>query len=121
VLSALVVLLTRLLRWASLRIDWSQFAFWRPERGRRSTVAFYNRLEDLLSRRGRSRRPAETAQEYVDHAVRELSLLHGDALRGLVAAFYRVRFGGDALDKTESQEIEKVLADLERTPLRDAT
>jgi hypothetical protein len=120
VLSTLVVLLARLLRWTWLRVDWSQFAFWRPERGRRSTVAFYNRLEDLLSRRGRSRRPAETAQEYVDHAVRELSLLHGDALRRLVAAFYRVRFGGDALDNTEHQAIEKALADLERTPLRDA-
>jgi hypothetical protein len=121
VLSTLTVLLTRLMRWAWLRIDWSQFAFWRPPQGHRSTVAFYNRLEDLLSRRGRSRRPAETAQEYVDHAIRELSLLHGDALRQLVAAFYRVRFGGDALDKTESQEIEKALADLERTPLRDAS
>lgn len=120
VLSALVMLLARVVRWFWPRIDWSQFAFWRPERGRRSPVAFYNRLEDLLASRGRRRRPAETPQEYVDHAVRELSLLHGDALRSLVAAFYRVRFGGDALDNTEAQAIEKALTDLERLPLRDA-
>lgn len=120
VLSTLVLLLARVVRWVWPRIDWSHLAFWRPERGRRSPVAFYNRLEDLLARRGRSRRPAETPQEYVDHAVRELSLLHGDALRSLVAAFYRVRFGGDALDNTEAQAIEKALTDLERLPLRDA-
>jgi hypothetical protein len=121
VLATLLVMFGRLARWTWGRIDWSQWAFWRSQPGRRSTVAFYNRLEDLLTRRGRSRRPAETAQEYVDSAVRELSLLHGDALRRLIAAFYRVRFGGDALDKTESQEIEKALTDLERTPLREAT
>jgi transglutaminase-like putative cysteine protease len=120
VLSALSVLLTRLLRWAWPRIDWSEFAFWRSRRGRRSPVAFYNRLEELLATRGRSRRPAETPQEYVEHAVRDLSLPQGDALRRLIAAFYRVRFGGDALDNTEAQAIEQALADLHRTPLREA-
>jgi hypothetical protein len=120
VLATLAVFASRLVRWAWRRIDWSQWVFGRSASGRRSTVAFYNRLEESLARRGRSRRPAETAQEYVDHAVRELSLLHGDSLRQLVTAFYRVRFGGDALDKTEMQEIEKALADLERTPLQNA-
>jgi transglutaminase-like putative cysteine protease len=119
VLTAVLVLLARLFRWLWPRIDWSSWFSWRPDQGRRSPVAFYNRLEDLLARRGRSRRPAETPQEYIDHAVRDLSLLHGDSLRLLVMAFYRVRYGEIQLDNDEVAAIERALADLERLPLRE--
>jgi protein-glutamine gamma-glutamyltransferase len=120
VLCILAVTLFRLVRWLWSHIDWSPLNFWRRARKHRSAVAFYNRLEDLLARRGRTRRPAETPQEYVEHAVRELGLVHGDSLRRTVAAFYRVRFGGATLDNIETQAIEHALAELERISSADA-
>jgi len=121
VLCVLVVALSRLGRWLWARIDWSQLTFWRPARKHRSAVAFYNRLEDLLARRARTRRPAETPQEYVEQAVRELGLVQGDVLRRTVAAFYRVRFGGATLDNLEMQAIEHALVELERASGAEAT
>jgi hypothetical protein len=106
------IVLSRLLRWAVKRIDW--WSWMHRSAGRRSSVPFYARLEDLLARRGRSRRPAETAQEYVDSAVRELAIGQGDALRSTVSAFYRVRFGGATLDSAETSAIEQALAEVER-------
>jgi hypothetical protein len=118
-LSVLGLMLWRLVRWAIGAIDWSPFFFWRTTPGRRSPVAFYNRLEDILAHRGRTRRPAETPLEYIENAVQELSLLHGDALRRLVLLFYRVRFGGATLEPGEAESIEQALAELERVPTRE--
>jgi hypothetical protein len=121
VLCALAVALSRFVRWLWARIDWSPLTFWRTVRKHRSAVEFYNRLEDLLARRGRTRRPAETPLEYVEHAVRELGLVQGDVLRRTVTAFYRVRFGGATLDNLEMQAIEHALVELERASGAEAT
>jgi protein-glutamine gamma-glutamyltransferase len=119
-LCLLLIALVRLGRYFLRRFD---FSWLRPIgrlRGRRSAVAFYARLEDLLSRRGRSRRPAETAREYVEHAIRELSLARGDILRQTVEAFYRVRFGGAELSAAEARAVDQALADLEGGQVSEA-
>lgn len=115
VLTIIVLLLSRVARWLLPRIDWSPLWFWRRPPGHRSVVAFYNRLEDLLAKRGSVRRLAETPREYVDRALRELSLSQGDALHRIVAMFYRVRFGGVKLEESDSVAIEQALSTLQRT------
>lgn len=117
ILCGLGLVFSRLVKWVWPRIDWSPLAFWRVRQGRRSPVPFYARLEDLLARLGRSRRPAETPLEFVEHAIRELALAQGDSLSKAVDAFYRVRFGGATLDNSEIDAIEHALAELERRPL----
>jgi hypothetical protein len=45
-----------------------------------------------------------------------LGLPHGDALRRMIAAFYRVRFGAVQLTNEELTAIDAALIDLERRP-----
>jgi hypothetical protein len=78
---------------------------------------FYRRLEHLLTRIGLRRGRGQTAIEF---AAAARTLLADDARpvdvsnlpSEVVQTYYRVRFGGDALDSSESEAIEHALARL---------
>jgi hypothetical protein len=114
VLCGLLIGVVRGVRYLWQRYDWPSLWLWRKASVSRSTVPFYARLEEMLARRGRSRRLAETPREYVEHAVRELGFVPSDGLRRLVVAFYAVRYGGATLDSAELQAIEQALSELDR-------
>jgi protein-glutamine gamma-glutamyltransferase len=106
-LGALV--LRRLSHWLGWRRD-PRAAFHRPP-------AFYSRLERLLARMRLSRAEGQTAAELAEAARSKLAGGEGPAgaaqlPAAVVAAYYRVRFGGDALDNSESAAIEHALDQL---------
>ena len=79
--------------------------------------AFYLRLESLLARLQLRRRSGQTPRELAAVAGMILSKLPAGAAsstvpREVVEAYYRVRFGGAALDKEETAAIEHALAQL---------
>jgi transglutaminase-like putative cysteine protease len=78
---------------------------------------FYRRLESLLARAALRRAAGQTARELASAAASRLqqsgaveatTQLPGE----IVAAYYRVRFGGAALDKNELAAIEQALVEL---------
>ena len=79
---------------------------------------FYRRLESLLARMRLRRASGQTPRELADAAAQRLNNGNGnsgDASRlpaEIVEAYYRVRFGGDALDKSEIETVERALAQL---------
>ncbi|MCI0358073.1 MAG: DUF3488 and transglutaminase-like domain-containing protein [Planctomycetaceae bacterium] len=92
-------------------------------RRQRSLVpAFYRRLESLLACLPLRREPGQTARELAERAAERLDhasiadpLLHPHVAqlpREIVDAYYRVRFGGAALDSHEQAAIEHALAEL---------
>lgn len=106
-----------------------RWAPWRRRRAseirrRRSMVPrFYRRLESLLARLPLRRLPGQTARELADRAAQRLDHARQDAdrllqphiaqlPREIVDAYYRVRFGGAALDSREQAAIEHALAEL---------
>lgn len=90
-----------------------------PERQRpRSMVAFYRRLEAILARRGLVRGASQTQREFAARAGQALpQSVHSLRLAKLpgeiVEAFYRVRFGGQPLDKQGAEAVEQALAQLD--------
>ncbi len=91
--------------------------------GRRPRVEFYQRLETLLARRGLHRRSGQTPWEFAAEAGPVLAAEEGsedlaELPRRVAAAFYRVRFGGVALDSREAQEVERWLEALQQTGRR---
>ncbi len=83
------------------------------------TLEMYRRLEAALGRRGLKRQPSQTAYEFAVVAGGSLaeSLEHRRVAhlpRRIVESFYRVRFGGRALDNRESDAVEHALTELER-------
>jgi transglutaminase-like putative cysteine protease len=89
-------------------------------------LEMYRRLEAALGRLGLSRRPAQTAHEFALAAGGELAermdyrrVAH--LPRRIVESFYRVRFGGCALDNDESMAVEHALAELERATAQAAS
>ncbi|MEX2175578.1 MAG: transglutaminase domain-containing protein, partial [Pirellulaceae bacterium] len=98
---------------------WKRFL---ADRRRRSIVRllvpprFYRRLESLLSRMALRRAAGQTAAEFAAAAGarlgQEVSSAAAPLPEKIVAAYYRVRFGGDALDSQELAEIEQALAQL---------
>jgi len=110
VLAALVFALAAAARFAAR----SGRAFWSGD-GRRGRAAgprieFYERLERILRHHGWVRRPTQTQREFAREASAAFHEGHGDAsvdaLRRIIDAFYRVRFGGATLSDTESREID---------------
>ncbi len=83
----------------------------------RPRVEFYRRFESLLARQGLRRAAGQTPQEFARVAAARLAGA-GDhpelaALPGhVVAAFYRVRFGGLPLDNSQRETVEHGLAEL---------
>lgn len=90
----------------------------RARRGAGASVEFYRRLEAMLARAGLIRSPASTQLQFAEEAGVQLAEKLSDrelaALPVLVAeAFYQVRFGGAALDKSQSQTVEQALSRLD--------
>jgi hypothetical protein len=97
---------------------------WRGRRGARGLSGsqapeFYVRLERVLGRLHLRRRAGQTPRELAADAGQRLGASLGMPARKelpgeIVAAYYRVRFGGDRLDKNEMATIEQDLAELGR-------
>jgi hypothetical protein len=94
--------------------------YWRKRRHAAHSAAapeFYLRLERLLAGLPLARGAGQTPRELAAAAQRRLVAVEGAALSArvpaeVVAAYYRVRFGGARLDKNEMQAIEQALASL---------
>lgn len=103
---------------AVVRRGWWLMRWARTRRERATTTAplFYRRLESLLARMRLRRASGQTPRELAGAAA--LRLGNGndsDTSRlpaEIVEAYYRVRFGGDALDKSEIETVERALAQL---------
>jgi transglutaminase-like putative cysteine protease len=103
-----------------LRLAGRALSRWRRAhfgRGVAQPPAFYVRLERLLARLPVVRRRGQTPRELAVAASNRLAAADHAALAAhvppeVVAAYYRVRFGGDRLDKNEMDEIEQALAGL---------
>ncbi|MCU0877029.1 MAG: DUF3488 and transglutaminase-like domain-containing protein [Pirellulaceae bacterium] len=105
-----IVLLVRWLRGRQAKAD-------PRRRGCSLPPKFYLQLESLLARMGLRRAAGQTARELSNAAaVRLTAALPATEIAELpaeiVAAYYRVRFGGAALDKEELSGIEHALAHL---------
>jgi hypothetical protein len=89
-----------------------------PRRSRsRLPPKFYLQLESLLARMGLRRGAGQTARELSADAAKKLaaalsSTEIAELPAEIVVAYYRVRFGGAALDKAELSGIEHALAHL---------
>ncbi len=79
-------------------------------------VDFYRRLESLLARHGLRRESQQTQREFIAAAAGKFRARLGhkqaNGLQRIAEAFYRVRFGGMALDSGESQAVELELAEI---------
>ncbi|HPD15022.1 MAG TPA: DUF3488 and transglutaminase-like domain-containing protein [Planctomycetota bacterium] len=80
-----------------------------PGAGGRSPVAFYRALEALLARGGLHRAPGVTPLEFVRAAIASGGALYAPA-EAVVAAFYRVRYGGQRLSQAERGELRRALS-----------
>jgi hypothetical protein len=70
-------------------------------------------LARLPLRRARGQTPRElatAAERRLSNGAVRLDVAHAPA--AIVDAYYRVRFGGDRLDKNETEQIEQALASL---------
>jgi hypothetical protein len=103
-----------------LRLAGRAFARWRPAKAGGSgshAPPFYRQLERLLARLPLIRRAGQTPQELAQAAANRLAAAEAPAEAAplppqIVAAYYRVRFGAERLDKNESVAIEQALAAL---------
>ncbi|MGD9721912.1 MAG: DUF3488 and DUF4129 domain-containing transglutaminase family protein [Pirellulales bacterium] len=82
------------------------------------TLEMYRRLETALARQGFQRSPSQTAHEFAvqagGHLAESIELQRVSHLpRRVVESFYRVRFGGRALDNREAEAVEHALGELE--------
>jgi len=80
-------------------------------------VDFYERFEALLARRQWVRAASQTPREFAlslgGQFAESSATKHAAVLpRRVVEAFYRVRFGGQRLDNSESQAVEQAISDL---------
>ena len=86
--------------------------------GGQTHVEFYRRLERLLSGMELNRTAGQTQREYAEAAggaladAPNLQSVAG-VPRRVASAFYQVRFGGRALDSSQTQAVEQSLNDLE--------
>jgi hypothetical protein len=99
----------RLSTWLGWRLD--------PRRSFHRPPQFYLRLEQLLARLPLRRGDGQTALEFAQRAQTRLTegaepARVADLPAEVVSAYYRVRFGGDALDNSESAAIEHALDQL---------
>lgn len=78
----------------------------RPAKPETSAIVFYQRLTELLKRRGMQRNPDLTPLEFAGSLELQPAL-------AVTRAYNRVRFGGQKLSRAELLEIETALRDLE--------
>jgi hypothetical protein len=85
--------------------------------GRRSSIEFYHRFEQIVARFGLQRRAGQTPREFAHFAGARLAAasgrheLHTRAMQ-LVEAFYSVRFGRRVLDASAVQTVQQALEEL---------
>ncbi len=90
-----------------------------PEPQLSTEALFYRRLERILAQRGYRKTATQTPREYAAVVGGELAMHHETAAvatlpRVVVDAFYRVRFGQEALDSQAINEVERSLDALQR-------
>jgi len=93
-------------------------------RGDRAKIEFYRRLEAVLAGFGITRSASQTQREFARQAGERVAASTGEHrladLPVLVAeAFYRVRFGGMALDNPRVEAVEQALRELKRAAESD--
>ncbi|MDR1271089.1 MAG: DUF3488 and transglutaminase-like domain-containing protein, partial [Planctomycetaceae bacterium] len=108
--SFLLFLFWRLFRWLLPRLFRGSGKEWR----RKATIDFYIRMERLLIRVGRERRPEETPLEFIHHTDFTTETLP------VVDAYYRVRFGAAELTDEELHDVRERL-DLLEKKITDST
>lgn len=86
---------------------WAFRVYQQQSRPETSAVVFYQRLMQLLERRGMQRDPNLTPLEFA-------TALNLQPALSITRAYNRVRFGGQQLSRAELREIERTLSDLER-------
>jgi hypothetical protein len=114
---ALAAMLLILFGWIRKRWQqWRKQALWRWQRRERGRpqIPFYVRLEKLLAREIHERPPGQTPREYTEHCALLVDDHQRLAIRTVVDAFYRVRYGGDALAAERASELQGLLDQLER-------
>jgi hypothetical protein len=82
-----------------------------------SSIEFYRRFEQIANRQGLVRKKGQTPLEFGQSAGTTLAQRQGkselgDLARQIVERFYRVRYGGEPLDKAGSEAVEQALARL---------
>ena len=107
IVSFLLLSIVGLLALRVKRFGWRGLPLMRKHEGRQqSAVAFYERLTMALARQGIERRPAETPLEFA------ASIGTVEAAT-ITSAYNRVRFGSQKLSRTEIEEIESALENVE--------
>ncbi|MDR3197867.1 MAG: transglutaminaseTgpA domain-containing protein [Planctomycetaceae bacterium] len=99
-----IFLFWRCFRWLIPRLFRGSGRGWR----RKATIDFYIRMERLLIRAGRERRPEETPLEFIRHSG------YTTETRPVVDAYYRVRFGAAELTDDELRDVRERLDQLEK-------
>lgn len=119
----LLLVLTLAVRGVRRSIGWLRERGWWPTRTRKAqtriAVAFYQRFVKIARLQGWKRQSAQTPAEFADMVSRQLQTLPlSDGLvqfpHRIAQAFYRVRFGGEALTPGETQSLEQSLQELEQ-------
>lgn len=86
----------------------------------RSKVEFYDRFEAILRRLGIVRPAGQTPREFVEEMTPKLAPAMDGNWKGrsqdFIDAYYNVRFGAQALDKTHQDQIESLLEALSKVP-----
>jgi transglutaminase-like putative cysteine protease len=100
----LTFFLWRFFRWLLPRFFRASEGSWR----RRATIDFYIRMERLLIRVGRERRPGETPLEFIQRTDFVIETTP------VVNAYYRVRFGAAELTNEELHDVRERLDQLEK-------
>jgi hypothetical protein len=114
-----VILLVTVALLALIRLGWMPAGMPRRSRrvaGRRKKraesrdVAFYQRLEKLLSGHGLHRQSSQTAREFADQAGQTIAVRTGsdqvrDCVLQVTDAYYRVRFGHLTLDENQAAAV----------------
>ncbi len=113
-----VLYFTARLFWRLWRAWWRRIKQ-RKQAVRRTHVEFYQRLENVLRRRGFRRDGGQTPREFAVAVGDQLAIANDTKSvaatpRDVVDAFYRVRFGNQRLDNHEVEQLERSLSELQQ-------
>jgi protein-glutamine gamma-glutamyltransferase len=115
-LAAFGWLTMRTVRWIWRRLIGSRLP---RQRRPKIDVEFYRRLEYLLAKAGLRRPLGQTPGEFAELAGVHIAAVTGESRLAahpprIVDAYYRVRFGRLSLDRGQSQDVEEMLAEIQR-------
>jgi hypothetical protein len=117
VMGAMVLVIALAQLGAAMRRWLPSWLGWHDRRGSfHQPPTFYRRLEALLARMHLRRDRGQTASEFAEAAREKLAVGALPEVAQLppeiVQAYYRVRFGGESLDNSQTVAVEKALAQL---------